>query len=76
MARLRVVMGEPRRLVGQAVGEVVLQHMGYPGVQFDALAFEQRVIRGILDQCMLEGVDDVRRCVALCDQPGRDQFLE
>ena len=56
---LRVVMREPLGLVGHAIGEIVLQHVRNPGVQFAAPALEKRVVGGILDQCMLELVSGI-----------------
>ena len=47
---------------GLDVREALLDHARDPAVQLLSAALEQRVTSRVLHQCVLEGVDRVRRC--------------
>ena len=50
------------------VGEPLFEHLGDAGVQLLALALEQRLVRHVLHQGMLEGVGGIGRRAAAEDQ--------
>jgi hypothetical protein len=54
--RLIVVSRNHLGLGGDALGEALLQHLGDARVQLLARALEQRLVRRLLDQRVLEGV--------------------
>ena len=56
--------------------EPVLQHRRDPSVQDLPAGLEQRLIRGVLDQGVLEAVGGLGRSAAAEDQLGSDQLVE
>jgi hypothetical protein len=73
-ARLLVVPRDHLGLRLDALRKACLQHLADPSVELLARALQERLIRGLLDQCVPEGVRGVRRLApreedARLDQP-------
>ena len=67
------VMGQHLGLGGLDVREALLDHARNLCVQLLSAALEQRVVRCILHQGVLEGVDGIRRCASSKRQSRRGQ---
>ena len=59
-----------------ALGEAFFQHLGDARVELLARALEQRLVRRVLDQRVLEGVGRRRRRAALVEQLGVHQLRQ
>ena len=69
----------PRDHLGRgrdALGEAFFQHLGDARVELLARALEQRLVRRVLDQRVLEGVGRRRRRAALVEQLGVHQLRQ
>ena len=75
-AGLAKVVGEQLRLARDRLGKPRLEGLADPLVELQALAAQQAVVGGVLDQRVLELVDRIRRRAAAIDQLGIDQLLE
>src|SRR5262245_46179741 len=65
----RVVMRQDIRLAVPELGDALLDYPSDLGVQLLAASLEQRVVGGVLHQCMLESVDRVGWCAAAKCKP-------
>src|ERR1700677_2295691 len=74
--RFSVVMRDDRRRSANLVGETVLQRPPQLGMNALATAAQQRGVRSVLHQRMLENVNRFRRRAAAMDQFGRDELAE
>ena len=66
-ARFRVVPGQQFGLGDRSLGELRRQHLGNTLVILLSRALEERLIRRLLDQGMLEQIGGLRQCAALVE---------
>ena len=69
-------MGKQLRPRLRDVGEALLEHPRDTSMQLLALGLEERLVRRVLDQRVLERVDGLGRRAAAEDQLGADQLVE
>ena len=70
------MMGQQFGLALDEIGEILLQHIGDPGMQFLPPRAQQRAVGGILDQRVLEQVGGLRAVTAKEQQPGIVELIQ